>query len=119
MRAFRLLLVVAVSFSALLVLAPSAGAASSTCKSLKTLQRKLDAVDLTGQRFKASQFSDVGDAFHSAAKKAKSNVKSALNTIGDVYDAIGDGGITGLSSLGSAKYGSASRTFSQALVNCA
>ena len=96
MRVAPVVLVAALSCGALVVLSPTAGAAapaaSKACSTLATLQEELDDVDPSDQEsFDSDTFQDVGDAFHKAAKKAPKDVKSALKTLGDVYEAMGDG----------------------------
>lgn len=94
MRVLRVLVVAVLSCGALLLVAPPAGAASSkakTCKTLRQIDKELSKVDIQDQdAFDTDAYSEVGDAFHSAARKAKGKLKSALNTIGDVYDDLGD-----------------------------
>jgi hypothetical protein len=94
MRALRLLLVTALSCGALLVLAPAAGAASSTvktCKTLRQLDQDLSDVNLDSEdNFDQDGFADIGDAFHDASKRTKGSLKPALDSIGDVYEDLGD-----------------------------
>jgi hypothetical protein len=94
MRALRLLLAAVLTGGALLVLAPTAGAASSnakTCKTLRQLDQDLSSVDIEDENdFDQEAFAEIGDAFHDASRKAKGKLKSALNSIGDVYDDLGD-----------------------------
>jgi len=95
MRALRLLFVAAVTGGALLVLGPAAGAANSAkvCQTFDTLQEELDEVDVANAKtFDLDAMEEVGDAFHKAAKKAPKRVKSALTTLGDVYEAVGGSG---------------------------
>lgn len=98
MRTLRLLVVAALSCGALLVAAPVAGAsvgasapsANSACQTLDDLQSDLSDIDPTSaDTFDRGALQDVGDAFHKAAKNAPKKVKSALNTLGSVYQAMG------------------------------
>src|SRR5262245_9675112 len=102
-----------------LVVAGPAGAASRNCTALTSLNNKLSSIDTSGKNFRASQFEDVGDEFHSAARKAKGKLKTALNNLGDVYETIGGGDISDLAELGSSKYGKAMKTFVKQSVTCA
>jgi hypothetical protein len=97
MRALRLLLVGLIACGALVAFAPSSGAAvpaaSKACNSYKKLQKDLDNADPTDAKgFDASAFKQVGAAFKKAAKSSPKKVKSALNTLGDYYNAIGGKG---------------------------
>ena len=118
MRIFRLMIATALACGLLLGLMGSAGAASTNCGSMKTLQTKLDSIDTSGKSFKASQFSDVGDAFHKAAKTAKGKLKTSLNNLGSIYNTIGGGNISDLQDLSSSKYSSSLKTFLAATVSC-
>ena len=94
MRLLRALLVAAIAFGAFATLAPGAGAASSkakTCKTLRQLDKDLASVDVQdADDFDTDAYADIGDAFHDAARKTTGKLKSSLNTIGDVYDDLGD-----------------------------
>lgn len=94
MRVRRLVMVAALACGAVLLAAPAAGAASAnakTCKSLKTLDKDLSKINVDDKNsFDQDAFGDVGDAFDKAARSAPPKLKSALNTIGDVYSAMGD-----------------------------
>src|SRR4030088_3457607 len=97
MRRFRVLVVAVVAAGTLVLLVPgasaSAPAVSKTCKSLNTLEKKLAAIDpSSAKNLDFSQLGEIGSAFHKAAKSAPAKLKSALNTIGDVYQAMGDAG---------------------------
>ena len=94
MRTLRLLVVATLSCGAFLIAVPSAGAsvpsASSACQSFEDLQSDLSDIDPTSaESFDRDALQDVGDAFHEAAKNAPKKVKSALNTLGSVYEAMG------------------------------
>ncbi|MFI5047557.1 MAG: hypothetical protein ACHQIG_10885 [Acidimicrobiia bacterium] len=119
MRIFRLVIATTMACGLLLGVMGPAGAASTNCATLKSLQNKLDSIDTSGKNFKVSQFSGVGDAFHSAAKKAKRKLKSALNNLGDTYESIGSGNISDLQDLSSSRYTKSLKAFAKASVNCA
>ncbi len=97
MRTFRVLVVAALAAGGLAVLAPAANASapavSKTCKSLNTLSKELDKADVSsGKNFNFGELKAIGAAFHKAAKVAPKKLKSALNTIGDLYAGMGDAG---------------------------
>jgi len=119
MRIFRLMIATALACSLLLGVMGSAGAASSNCASMKSLQTKLDSIDTSGKNFKASQFSDVGSAFQKAAKTAKGKLKTALNNLGNIYNTIGGGNLSSLQDLSTTKYTNSLKTFISASVACA
>jgi hypothetical protein len=117
MRTFRLLMIAALAAGGLTVLAPEAGASvpgvSKTCKSLNKLQKELDKVDPSDtENFDFDELGDIGSAFHKAAKGAPSKLKSAMNSIGDVYDDMADA--DNLSDAVST-YGKNARKFTKAL----
>jgi hypothetical protein len=65
-------------------------AVSKACKSFTNLPDDLDNVDPTDSKaFDQDAFQDIGDAFKKAAKKSPKKVKSALNTLGSFYQALG------------------------------
>jgi hypothetical protein len=122
MRVARLLLIAALSCGALLAAAPAAGALpaassnSKTCRALTALQNDLDDIDPSDKdSFDQDAFSDFGDAFHKAAKQSPAKVKSALNTLGDTYSALGgsDNYVDALQEFGKSgqKYSKALTTF--------
>jgi len=121
MRALRLLLVSALACGALVTLASASGAAvptaSKACNSYKQLQKDLNNADPTDAKaFDASAFKQVGTAFKKAAKSSPKKVKSALNTLGDYYNAIGGKGnyVAALQEIGKngQKFSKAIGTFS-------
>jgi intergrase/recombinase len=128
MRTFRVLVLAALAAGSLTVLAPAASASapavSKTCKSLDTLNKALDDVDVgSGKNIDLSQLDDVADAFHKAARTAPKKLKAALNTIGDVYGDMADSDNIGAAvqefSKNAQKYSKAFRTFATYLTtNC-
>ena len=128
MRTFRVLVLAALAVGGLAVLAPGASASapsvSKACKSLNTLNKELDNVDVSsGKDFDLGQLNDIADAFHKAAKTAPKKLKSALNTIGDIYGKMGDadnvGGAVAAFGQNAQKYSKAFRTFGTYLAtNC-
>jgi hypothetical protein len=94
MRVARLLLIAMLSCGALLATSSAAGAVSAnakTCKTLKALDKDLSKVNVDdADSFDQDAFGDIGNAFEKAAKKSPAKLKSALNTIGDVYTDMGD-----------------------------
>jgi hypothetical protein len=94
MRALRLLLVAAMACGTLLVLGPAASAAvptaSKACNTYTQLQEDIaDAGIENSNDFDADAVQQVGKAFRKAAKSAPKNVKSAMNTLATLYEAIG------------------------------
>ena len=64
---------------------------SKTCRSLNTLQNELDTVDPSdASSFDFDHLEQIGDAFHKAARTAPKKLKSALNTMGDIYEDMSD-----------------------------
>ena len=118
MRALRLLTAVVLCAGVLFVVAPDADAVnkpstSKACKSLNRLQSDLADVDPSdADSFDADAFEEVGDAFHSAARKAPRQVKSALTTLGDFYEDLSnaDSSVEALQ-----EYGRGGEKFSKAL----
>jgi hypothetical protein len=97
MRTIRVLVLAALAAGSLTVLAPAASASapavSKTCKSLNTLNKKLAKINPSDSKdLEFGALGDIGSAFHKAAKSAPPKLKSALNTIGDVYESMGDAG---------------------------
>ena len=113
MRVLRVLLIATLTCGSLLLLAPGAGAASTNCKALTSLQSKLDELNPKN----LDGYHDVGDEFHSAAKKAKGKLKSALDDLGDTYDSIGN--LSDLQDLSTSGYAKSFKTYIKAAVNCA
>jgi hypothetical protein len=98
MRAGRVLLVALCSGAALFAVTPAADAASTkagACKALNKLDRELSNVnfaDADADSYDQDAFAEIGDAFQDAAdsKKTPKQLKSALTTIGTVYEDLGD-----------------------------
>jgi hypothetical protein len=116
MRVIRLLLIAALATGSLLFVAPAAGAVSKNCKALNSLDAQLKALDASAGK-DLSQFKDVGDKFHAAAKQAKGKLKSALNSLGNTYGDISS--LTDLAKLANVPNGKAFKTFITAEVKCA
>ena len=87
MRTLRVLVVGAMIAGGLVVLAPGAtasvSAASKTCKSLTSLNQKLEQAFASGDAGKVDTgtVSDVSSSFRSAEKSAPKSLRSSMNTI--------------------------------------
>jgi hypothetical protein len=77
-----------VALLGLVVVAPGASAAKNTkyCNAVQNLSSD-DESDPD-----ADEAVTLGKSFHKAANAAPSKVKSAMNTIGDYYESVGDAG---------------------------
>ncbi len=98
MRTFRFGLIAALS-GAFLAVAPLAGAGASTkgCDALRTLQDEIadlgdiadDPLQPTAKELEET-YRGQAAAYHQAAKRAPKGLRSALEALGDSYEAIGD-----------------------------
>ncbi len=129
MRTVRLLAVTTLIASGLVVLVPSARASAATtpkvCETFTRLNKELDSLDPTDKNgnFNREALQNAAATFRSAAKDAPKKVKSAMRTIANIYDDIGnENNVTGAVSAfakNAKKYSKAIATWSSYIVkNC-
>ena len=98
MRVFRVLVVGALMAGGLVLLAPgasgSAPAVSKACKSLKSLDKKLNKVIAGGEsgNYDSGAINDVSKSFKNAAKTGPKSLRSAMRTIASVASAAAAAG---------------------------
>ena len=117
MRTFRVLVLAALATGSLALMAPGAGATAPAASNTKFCKAVAGiSSDIGNDPTKGGNTAKVASALRKAAKSAPSNVKSALLTMADYFDAI-----TGVKSnpekvsaflaKNGAKYGKAVSTF--------
>ena len=105
-----------VGMMALVVVAPSASAASTTqfCAAVDKLNTKLGSLNASnGKTFNASQYKGAGSAFKTAAKSAPTKVKNAMTQIGSFLSALGGGNAV---DAAKALAGSGGKNYAKAIV---
>jgi len=117
MRTFRVLVLAVLAAGSVALMAPGAGAtapAASTTKFCKAVAGISD--DVAKDPTKGGNGAKVASSLRNAAKSAPSNVKSALLTMADYFDAVSGlksdpGKISSFLAKNGAKYGKAVATF--------